>query len=217
MKIQIPTHFMGKPIKGAMQRALSREAEKQTTSSLEKIAEKETQITKDIAEICKGYEEFMSWRDRSTKIPTKITDKYKPTAQQILNFSKKLTDYVNLNDFVDDTSNYLTALMHSSSDKKFTIDLTELTNKNILLHFLGYKLQNKILEVNGNAGSWVGHFAENSNITINGNAGYSVGWVAENSKIYVKGKIESLSVNIGEGTEIYQFEGNKWDKIYPKK
>jgi hypothetical protein len=183
--------------------------------------------------ICQGYEEFMQQANRD--IPTEITDRYNPTKEQVLAFSRALVRYKDLKDFASDTSNYLTALMHSSKDTEFEIDLTELNEAGLTLNYLGYKLQGKKITVNGNAGNRVGNYAQNSQITINGNAGKNVGFIAENSQITVngdagdgvgqdakdsqiciKGTYKSLSDIIGAGTEIYKMQNGIWVRVHPK-
>jgi formylmethanofuran dehydrogenase subunit C len=136
--------------------------------------------------ICQGYEEFMQQTNRNM-IPTEITDRYKPTKEQVLEFSRALVRYKDWKDFASDTSNYLTALMHSSKDAEFEIDVTELNKAGRILNYLGHRLQGKRLTVNGNAGELVGGYAQNSQITVNGNAGDLAGIYAQNSQITVNG------------------------------
>ena len=207
------------------------EAEKQEkkNQSLEQKTSK--RIILDIKDICRGYEEFMGWGERSKQIPIEITDKYDPTKQQVLEFSKYLINYNDLRYFVSNSPNYLTALMHSSKEEEFEINLQELNKNNILLHYLGYKLKDKVLVVNGdmgicvgsytknskitingNAGDYVGSNAKNSKITINGNVGESVGYSAENCEIYVRGHITSIS-NSMINSKIFQFRNNKWVEV----
>ena len=186
--------------------------EKKNQSLEQKTSEVSKGIISDINDICRGYEEFMGWEDRGGKIPTQITDKYSPTKQQVLDFSKSLINYKDLRYFISDSSNYLTALMHSSNEKEFEIDLQELNNDDILLDDLGYRLEDEILVVNGNAGNYVGYYAKNSKITINGSAGNFVGGYAKNCEIYVKGNIRSISED-RVNSKIFQFKNNKWVEV----
>jgi formylmethanofuran dehydrogenase subunit C len=150
------------------------------------------------------------------KIPTEITDRYKPTKEQVLEFSRTLVRYKDLPGFRLDTANYLTAMMHSSKDTEFVIDITELNKAGKTLDWLGLRLQGKTLTINGNAGSHVGSLAEGVRITVNGNAGSRVGFFAENSKIYIRGTYEEISDKIGQGTEVYQQQNGQWVKAHPK-
>ena len=201
-------------------KALEERLKPKQKQNLEKKVEKEkvekTGIPASLEEICKGYEKFMAWKDRAGEIPTEITDKYNPTSEQIKQFSKNLIKYKDLEGFITFTANYLTALMHSSQDKEFVIDLTELNKENIRLNFLGIQLINKKLTINGDVGNGVGYEAKNCQITVNGNAGDWVGSYAKKCQIKIKGKIKSLSDYIGKGTEIYQWKNNSWEKIYSK-
>jgi len=167
---------------------LEEKLRQKTGSKLEEKVEKtETKIPASLEDICKGYEEYMAWEAKTFIIPRVITDKYRLTSKQIKQFSKILIKYKDLEDFVDYTAKYLTALMLSSQDKKFVIDLTELNKEKIELKYLGYKLKDKNLTINGNAGDYVGYDAENCPITVNGNAGDYVGYDAKNCPITVNG------------------------------
>ena len=95
----------------------------------------------DIEDICNGYEEFMKLPDIENIIPTNITNKYNPTKEQIRKFSKKLIDYKAFPNFYSNTSNYLTALMHSSKNNKFEIEFNKLNERGIGLSDIGSKLK----------------------------------------------------------------------------
>ena len=178
----------------------------------------------EMQKICKGYEEFINNHYEKFHIPKDITDKFNPTKEQILEFSKRLVEYKDFEGFELNIANYLTALMHSSEDNEFTIDLTELNKEGILLAKLGYKLENKKLIINGNVGSFVGedakdseiivngsakHYAGNymhkSKITINGIAGNYAGNDARDSEIYIKDYCGNLTT-VGKGTKIYKID-----------
>ena len=209
----------------------------------EKVNKEVKEEYKKILEIiCRGYEEFMNHIDDNTNFDSaaaEITDKIKPTKAEILGFSRKLIEYKDLYEFSNFrvmTSGYLTALMQSSKNNEFTIDLTELSREGFFLDFIGNGLRNKRLTVEGDVGYCVGHYAEDSEIVVNGNAEFRVGEKARNSKItvngdikdnngacaegseiYVTGKIGSLREDIGEGTEIYQKNARGgWNLVYPK-
>ena len=162
--------------------------------------------------ICQGYEEFMGWSKKAGKIPTEITDRYNPTKEQVLEFSRALVRYKDLKDFARYTADYLTALMHSSKDAEFEIDMTGLNKAGITLDRLGYELQGKKLTVNGNAGDWVGRIAQNSQITVNGDAGVSVGYDAKNSQITITGNAGDW---VGAGAQNSQItvNGNAGDVV----
>jgi len=180
-------------------------------------------VDADIEKICRGYEGFMKLdRDKEfmrsegeSVIPTKITDKFRPTKNQILKFSKILVKYKDLDKF-NDTVNYLTALMHSSEDDEFLIDLTKLSEAGVLLNYVGYGLENKKLTVNGDVGACFGMCAQDCKIIANKNAGRDFGHASIECEIYVKGDIKNISDNIGEGTRIYQEKEGEWKQIYPK-
>ena len=177
--------------------------------------------------ICLGYEEFIAKQNEDTDypvIPTEITDRYNPTKEQILEFSRALVNYKDLNEFLWATSHYLTALMHSSKDTEFEIDLTELNKAGKTLDWLGCFLQGKKLTLKGNAGDNFGAYAKNSNIIVNGNAKDNVGEAAQNSQIIVDGNAgdsvgnEALNSNITINGNAGDLVG--WDakncKIYIK-
>jgi len=66
-----------------------------------------------IEDICKGYKEYMdsikTKEEFTDNIPTDITEDFNPTKEQILEFSKKLINYKDLNNFNPFTSYYLSA------------------------------------------------------------------------------------------------------------
>jgi formylmethanofuran dehydrogenase subunit C len=157
--------------------------------------------TSSIDDICKGYEEFM-WKDKSGKIPTEITDRYNPTKEQILEFSRALVKFKDLPDFSAHTADYLAALMHSSKDKDFVLDLTELNKTGDVLHFLGHGMKGKSLTITGNAGERVGLEAENSKITVNGNVGHLVGFDAINSDITINGNAKMFAGHSARNSRI---------------
>jgi hypothetical protein len=203
----------------------------------------EQKVAAGIEDICRGYEEFMrianSPSHPSEFIPTEITDRYRPTKERVLEFSRALVNYTLLFEFKSHTATYLAALMQSSKDCEFELDLTGLYCK---LCYLGIDLQGKKLAVTGCAGDFVGDGATDSEITVKGDAGNSVGrnaknskikidgnaghWVgvnAVNSKIVITGTYLSLSDEIGGGTEIYQeqakgmlFLRKRLARVYPK-
>lgn len=115
------------------------------------------------------------------------------------------------------TSHYLTALMHSSNEKEFEIDLRDV-GRNFLLDDIGFKLDNKKLIVRGDIGNRLGYKATNSDIILYGNAQNIVGNESQNSKIYIFGNYEGLSPDIRKETQIFQKFSNKhrWKQIYPK-
>jgi hypothetical protein len=179
----------------------------------------EQKVPATIKDICQGYEEFMRRFEEIDNIPTEITDRYNPTKKQVLEFSRRVEQYLLLPFFAGNTAIYLSALMQSSKDKEFEIDLP----KRIMLNSIGYRLQGKKLAVNGNAGNWVGSNAKDSVITVNGDvcgylglfaqnciirvhgeAGDEVGYGAENSKIYITGSHNRLSEMIGKNTCVYE-------------
>ena len=141
---------------------------------------------KNIEDICRGYEEFMEL-NQELVIPTEITDKFNPTKKQIFEFSRRLVDYKDLKEFVRNTANYLTALMHSSEDDDFFIDFTKLNKKGIKLDYIGCLLENKKLGVYGNARDFVGDSAKDSKIIVNGDAGDCVGRRGERLGIIIDG------------------------------
>jgi|GEM_PF-1774376 len=214
------------------EKTLEAKLEKNKEQTVVKQTEKkEITFSPYLDEICKGYEKYMNSDNRTGMIPTYITDKLHPTKEQIEEFSKILPDYKNLKGFETHTSLYLSALMQSSEDKEFTIDMKPLNNEGILLQNLAYKLKGKKLTINGNTGNYFGLYAEDCEITLNGNTLWSIGLDAQNCRItvngdtgfdvgeyatkceiYIKGNCQSLSERIGKETNVYQWRNNKWQK-----
>ena len=108
------------------------------------------------------------------------------SSNNITEFSLLLGEHENKKYFRDVTGLYLSALINSSKDKDFKI-ITNYLSKAI--HYVGYK-NRKNIDVNGNAGDWVGGGMENGKITINGNAGWGVGDEMKDGKITVNGNAE---------------------------
>ena len=161
------------------------------------------------------------------------------TKEAILEFSRRLVEYKDRDNFFGNSAGYggagwyLTALLFINENPEFEFDLTELNKEGILLDKIGTYIKNKKLIVHGNVGDnagtyadnsriivngdardWIGSISKVSEIIVNGDAGKNVGSMAENSKIYVKGKIESLSPDIGEGTEVYQDKNGEKVLVY---
>ena len=182
---------------------------KRSDGKREEAKRKQEKIALEL--ICEGYEEFMQHTNRNM-IPTEITDSYNPTKEQVLEFSRALVRYKDLKDFASDTADYLTALMHSSRDKEFEIDLTELNKTGGTLDCLGYELHGKKLTVNGDAGNGVGLWAKDSQITVNGGAGNGVGGGAKDSQITVNG---NAGYNVGQDAKDSQItvNGNAGDDV----
>jgi len=193
--------------------ALKKKLGQKTENKLEeKVDKTETKIPASLEDICEGYEEFMAWKRRDKIIPTEITNKYNPTSEQIKQFSEILVKYSDSGGFVNFTANYLTALMLSSQDKDFVINLTELNKKNIELNYLGLGLKGKNLTINGNARYHVGYDAKNCQITINGNAGDYVGSDAENCQITINGSARGWVGHDAENCPI-TINGNAGDYV----
>jgi hypothetical protein len=169
---------------------------------------KQIVIAADIYHLCQGYEEFMRIANSPSHprefIPTELTDKYSPTKEQILEFSRTLIDYFCVCGFSDYTARYITALMQSSKDTEFVLDLTEL---GVLIHKLGFKLKDKNLIINGNVGDGVGAGASNSQITVIGNAGCDAGAFMAGSQLTVHGNVGS-DVCKYAGDSIIRIHGN---------
>ena len=169
-----------------------------------------------VDDICKGYEEFMKNENSSPYHPKNVAARFNATKEQILEFSKRLIQYKDLEEFLVHTAVYLTDLMHASQEEGFTIDLTELSKEGFRLWNIGYKLKNKKLTVYGSVGQGFGNQTEDSIIMVKGDAGNFVGVDAKNSEIYVKGNIVGLSDRIGKGTRVCKEKGLNWVKVYPQ-
>ena len=109
-------------------------------------------------------------------------------SDNIIEFSLLLGEHENKQYFEFFTGCYLSALINSSKDKDFKI-ITNYLSRTI--DNIGYE-NAKNIDVNGNAGWWVGERMKNGKITIKGNAGDWVGWNMKNGKITIKG-------NAGDG------------------
>jgi len=134
--------------------------------------------------------------------PSKIQSK------EITEFSLLLGEYENNKYFEDFTGCYLSALINESRDKDFKIITNYLTKT---INDIGYK-NAKNIDVNGNAGNWVGLGMKNGKITVNGNAGYGVGHIMKDGKITINGnagwgvgsrmKNGEITVNGNAGDEV---------------
>ena len=116
----------------------------------------------------------------------------KTSSNNITEFSLLLGEHENKTYFRDFTGWYLSALINSSRDKDFKI-ITNYLSKTI--HHIGYE-NTKNIDVNGNAGDYVGDRMKDGKITVNGNAGWGVGWNMEGGKITVNG---NARWGVGEG------------------
>jgi len=170
------------------------------------------EFEKEIKNICKGYEKFKRMKMIDPNyIPTDITDKLNPTKAQITAFCNRLAEYKDLYNF-NDTSKYLTALMHSSEDDNFLIDFTKLNEAGIVLDDVGYRLKNKKLTVYGNVGIAFGNHAEKSDIYVSGDTGNFAGNDAKNSEIYVYGDAGSSAGSGAKNSRII-IDGNAGNDI----
>ena len=169
-------------------------------------------LTKRLEEICYRYEEFMMRGDeRIFKIPRDITDALgRITSREILEFSKILADYYPLDGLVKYTGNYLTALMESSPEKEFEIDLRN--ERGIFFHYIGYGLRGRILNVHGDLGGWVGYRAGNSRIIVNGNVGDNIGKDSHHLTLIVNGDVGN-NVGYHAGNSRIIVNGNVEDNI----
>jgi len=104
-------------------------------------------------------------------------------SKEITEFSLLLGEHENNEYFEDFTGLYLNALINKSNDKDFKI-ITNYLSKNI--DYIGYK-NRKNIDVNGNAGDWIGNGMKRGEITVNGNVGYRVGLNMEDGKITING------------------------------
>ncbi|MBR9706756.1 hypothetical protein GOV14_06995 [Candidatus Pacearchaeota archaeon] len=157
----------------------------------------------DPQKICKGYVDFMQWTHKTGEIPRSITDRLVPTEKHIKDFIEFLPLYRNLGGFSDFTANYLTALMHSSKERQFNVNLSNLSNLDISLNNLGYQLRDSVLTINGAAGHFVGRKAVDSIISIRGNCGNWLGDLAQNSTIVVTGDVKDSLGSSAKGCKIY--------------
>lgn len=174
-----------------------------------------TNENKTLEEIHKGYLILMDKSScREMGLLFGINNKF-VTSKQILDFSKTLSKYKRLDSFESFTACYLTFLMHSSKDKEFKIDLTDLNNKGLILGNLGYELKGKILEINGNVGRCAGYNMLDSKLIINGDVGDSLGIFASNSKIRINGNYKDLGYG-NKTTKFYQLKNGKWEKLNRK-
>lgn len=169
---------------------------------------------KHLEDICDGYEKYMRSGNRFS-IPTDITSKFefKPNSKEIEEFSKMLPEYRKLENFNYSTANYLTALMRSSRDKEFVLEMKPLNEYGVVLHNIGDDLANKKFVVNGKVGENLGLFARNCNITLNGDAQQDVGKFAKHCKIFINGSYRSISRDIKWGTRVYQLQDGIWKRV----
>jgi len=105
-------------------------------------------------------------------------------SERITEFSLLLEEYENKKDFEYFTGWYLSALINESRDKDFKI----FTNCSKTTHNIGYK-NTKNIDVNGNAGNWVGGYMEGGEITVNGNVGDWIGNEMKDGKITINGNV----------------------------
>ncbi|MCX6711047.1 MAG: hypothetical protein NTZ02_03070 [Candidatus Woesearchaeota archaeon] len=169
---------------------------------------------KHLEDICDGYEKYIMSKNKFS-IPTDITNKFefKPNSKEIEEFSKMLPEYRKLEDFKYHTAGYLTALMRSSRDKKFILNMKPLNEYGVVLPNIGDDLTNKKLVVNGNVGENLGLFARNCNITVNGDAQQDVGAFAQYCKIFINGSYGSISRDIKWGTRVYQLQDGEYKRV----
>jgi len=126
-------------------------------------------------EIPKG--EFWEYYIAKSSAPSKIP------SNNITEFSLLLGEHENNEYFEYFTGCYLSALINKSKDKDFKI-FTDYLSKTI--NFIGYE-NRKNIDVNGNAGNWVGGEMKNGEITVNGNAEGGVGFEMKDGEITVNG------------------------------
>jgi len=107
-------------------------------------------------------------------------------SKEITEFSLLLGEYENKKYFRDFTGYYLSALINGSKEQDFKI-ITNYLSKTI--YEIGYE-NTKNIDVNGNAGNWVGYEMKDGEITVNGNAGRWVGDRMKGGKITVNGNAE---------------------------
>ena len=106
-------------------------------------------------------------------------------SKEIVEFSLLLGEYENNKYFEWFTGFYLSALINKSKDKDFKI-ITNCLTKTI--NFIGYE-NAKDIDINRNAGVYVGYRMDGGKITINGNAGYGAGENMKDGEITVKGNV----------------------------
>ena len=169
---------------------------------------------KHLEDICYGYEKYIK-SENIFSIPTDITNKlgFKPDKTEIEAFSRMLPEYRKLENFKYHTADYLTALMQSSRDKEFVLDLSELNEYEVLLDNIGDDLAHKKLLVIGNVGNNLGLFARNCNITVNGDAQQEIGAFAQYCKIFINGSYGSISREIKWWTRVYQLQDGEYKRV----
>jgi len=104
-------------------------------------------------------------------------------SERITEFSLLLGEHENNTHFESFTGCYLSALINESKDKDFKIITNHLTKT---IDYIGYE-NTKNIDVNGNAGNWVGNGMKDGKITVNGNAGNLVGDEMKDGEITVNG------------------------------
>jgi len=145
---------------------------------------------------------------------TKSSAPSKTSSDNITEFSLLLGEYENKKYFKDFIGCYLSALINSSDNKDFkiftnyllkTIDHIGYENaKNIDVNgnagnWVGGYMKDGKITVTGNAGDWIGEEMKDGKITINGNAGGGVGDRMKNGKIHLNGDYKGLSKYISGG------------------
>ena len=121
--------------------------------------------------------EYLEYYIAKSSAPSEIQ------SERITEFSLLLGEYENKKDFESFRGFYLSALINGSKDKDFKI-ITNYLRKTI--NFIGYE-NAKNIDVNGNAGDWVGYEMKRGEITIDGNAGWGVGYEMKRGEITVNG------------------------------
>jgi hypothetical protein len=147
---------------------------------------------------CDGRNSNGYWLHHSDYVIIKKTIKpLKCSAEDIAKFSVALTEFQDEKDFDSKAGFFLSALINNCKEDKFVIPTSQFS---VPLFYLGYK-NKKSITVEGFGGNYLGRRMADGIIIVNGNAGWCTGQNMAGGHIRINGHVaDSVGAEMKAGT-----------------